>query len=93
MMQLLTSSTFIQITPYENIRQSAIRAVQASRSNTAREIVSQNRQTYVKESADTYCDLSGVKSDLVAAGEWRAEGDAEVESDSDAESRRHGTGH
>lgn len=46
----------------------ALRAVAASRPNTSRDVVSQAQRTEVKESADTYCDTTGVNTNLREIG-------------------------
>lgn len=46
----------------------ALRAVAASRPDMSRDIVSEPQRSTVRESGDTYCDLTGVKTDLTSAG-------------------------
>lgn len=36
----------------------------------SKDIVSEPQRSVVRESGDTYCDLSGVKTNLTAAGEY-----------------------
>lgn len=52
----------------------ALRAVAASRPNVSKDIVSQQQRHQVKESADTYCDTTGVNTNLKEAGEVIATG-------------------
>jgi hypothetical protein len=53
------------------IGDNALRAVAASRPDMSRDIVSEPQRSVVRESGDTYCDLTGVKTNLTAAGEYR----------------------
>lgn len=46
-----------------------MRAVAASRPDMSKDIVSEPQRSIVRESGDAYCDLTGVKTDLTAAGE------------------------
>lgn len=48
-----------------------MRAVAASRPDMSRDIVSEPQRSVVRESGDAYCDLTGVKTNLTAAGERR----------------------
>jgi hypothetical protein len=48
----------------------ALRAVAASRPDMSKDIVSEPQRSVVRESGDAYCDLTGVKTDLTAAGEF-----------------------
>ncbi|KAJ9116283.1 hypothetical protein QFC22_004723 [Naganishia vaughanmartiniae] len=57
-----------EVTPFANIRDNALRAVAASRPDMSRDIVSEPQRSTVRESGDTYCDLTGVKTDLTSAG-------------------------
>lgn len=50
----------------------ALRAVAASRPDMSKDIVSEPQRSIVRESGETYCDLSGVKTNLTAAGEYLA---------------------
>lgn len=60
----------LQVTPFSSIKEGALRAIAASRPNASKsDIISEPAATMVKESADTYCDTSGVKTNLTQAGE------------------------
>jgi hypothetical protein len=51
------------------IKEGAMRAVAASRPNASKaDIISEPSERMVKESADTYCDNTGVKTNLIALG-------------------------
>jgi len=53
----------------ERIKDGALKAVAASRPNTSKsDIISEPSERMVKESGDTYCDNTGVKTNLIPAG-------------------------
>jgi hypothetical protein len=53
----------------ERIKDGALKAVAASRPNTSKsDIISEPSERMVKESGDTYCDNTGVKTNLLPAG-------------------------
>ncbi|WFD04595.1 hypothetical protein MOBT1_003308 [Malassezia obtusa] len=57
------------ITPTANIRQHVQRAIEASRPEGARVIQSQAEQREVRRAATSYCDVSGIHTDLRLAGQ------------------------
>jgi hypothetical protein len=52
------------------IKDGALKAVAASRPNRSKsDIISEPSERMVKESGDTYCDNTGVKTNLIPAGQ------------------------
>ena len=52
------------------IKDGALKAIAASRPNRSKsDIISEPSERMVKESGDTYCDNTGVKTNLIPAGQ------------------------
>ncbi|EPQ29355.1 uncharacterized protein PFL1_03110 [Pseudozyma flocculosa PF-1] len=58
-----------EVTPLSTIQHNVLRAIQASRPDASSTIKSQAQQTEIREASNTYCDTTGIETDLRLAGE------------------------
>ncbi|KAN0064579.1 hypothetical protein ACQY0O_002207 [Thecaphora frezii] len=58
-----------EVTPLSTIQHNVLRAIQASRPDASSTIKSQAQQTEIREASNTYCDTTGIQTNLKLAGE------------------------